>query len=345
MKKLFSALLCLLLIISAVSCTNTSNTNNPNTNDTQNNQNNANSDPYKSIIEKYTELLICKKNNTAIPEASETDSSALKTVYELAKKCKGPLDMGYAKKDINNDGTEELIFAESTLDIVAIFTVKNGEAVTLITQEDPNSLIWLDANGLIRMEQLVMEGQYLVGRKYLVYEISEGALKPQVAIGCDAMKQGEWHKLENQQQVSVSKEDWNELYAKYNICPFGWDEREYTKNHADLTVLPLLEVAVPKIQTYKLASIIKDDRVKITSASAESVSFTMAYHKYTESALVYQTELFVTATLADGKYLFDNETVNGSIEFGYNSVWVNINESTNEHIDCRSYLFDYVIAE
>ena len=345
MKKLFSALLCLLLIISAVSCSNTSNTNNPDSNDTQNNQNDANGDPYKSIIEKYTELLICKKNNTAIPEATETDSSALKTVYELAKKCKSPLDMGYAKKDINNDGTEELIFAESTLDIVAIFTVKSGEAVTLITQEDPNSLIWLDANGLIRMEQLVMEGQYLVGRKYLVYEISEGALKPQVAIGCDAMKQGEWHKLENQQQVSVSKEDWNELYAKYNICPFGWDEREYTKNHADLTILPLLEVAVPKIQTYKLASIIKDDRVKITSASAESVSFTMAYHKYTESALVYQTELSVTATLADGKYLFDNETVNGSIEFGYNSVWVNINESTNEHIDCRSYLFDYVIAE
>ncbi len=345
MKKLFSALLCLLLIISAVSCTNTSNTNNPDFNGTQNNQNNDNSDPYKSIIEKYTELLICKKNNTVIPEASETDSSALKTVYELAKKSKSPLDMGYAKKDINNDGTEELIFAESTLDIVAIFTVKNGEAVTLITQEDPNSLIWLDANGLIRMEQLVMEGQYLVGRKYLVYEISEGALKPQVAIGCDAMKSSDWHKVENQQQNSVSKEEWNELYAKYDICPLGWDEREYTKNHAGLTILPLLEAAVPKIQTYKLASIIKDDRVKITFASAESVSFTMAYHKYAESVLVYQTELSVTATLADGKYLFDNEIVKGSIEFGYNSVWVNINESTNEHIDCRSYLFDYVIAE
>ena len=125
MKKLFSALLCLLLIISAVSCADTSNTNNPDSNDTQNNQNDKNSDPYKAIIEKYTELLICKKNNTAIPEATETDSSALKTVYELAKKCKSPLDMGYAKKDINNDGTEELIFAESTLDIVAIFTVKN----------------------------------------------------------------------------------------------------------------------------------------------------------------------------------------------------------------------------
>lgn len=345
MKKLFSALLCLLLIISAVSCADTSNTNNPDSNDTQNNQNDANSDPYKAIIEKYTELLICKKNNTAIPEATETDSSALKSVYELAKKCKNPLDMGYAKKDINKDGIEELIFAESTLDIVAIFTVKNGEAVTLITQEDPNSLIWLDANGLIRMEQLVMEGQYMTGRKYLVYEISEGALKPQIAIGCDGMKQGDWYKVDNQQQNPVSKEEWNELYAKYNICPLGWDGREYTKNHADLTVLPLLETAVPKIQTYKLASIIKDDRVKITSASAESVSFTMTYHKYTESALVYQTELFVTATLADGKYLFDNETVKGSIEFGYNSVWVNINESTNEHIDCRSYLFDYVIAE
>jgi hypothetical protein len=125
----------------------------------------------------------------------------------------------------------------------------------------------------------------------------------------------------------------------------GWDGREYTKNHADLTVLPLLETAVPKIQTYKLASIIKDDRVKITSVSAESVDFTMIYNKYAEDALVYETELSVTATLTDGEYLFDNGTVTGSIEFGYDSVWVNINESTNEHIDCRSYLFDYVMAE
>ena len=345
MKKLFSALLCLILIISAVSCTNTSNTNNSDSNNTQNNQNDENSDPYKETIEKYTE------NNTAIPEPSETELSALKTVYELAKKCKNPLDMGYEKKDINKDGIEELIFAESTLDIVAIFTVKNDKAVTLITRDDHNSQIWLDANGLIRMEQLVMEGQYLTGRKHLVYKISKGALKPQIAIGCDGMMQGDWYKVENQQQKPVSKEEWNELYAKYNICPFGWDEREYTKNHADLTVLPLLETAVPKIQTYKLASIIKDDRVKITSVSAESVSFTMSYHKHTESAsvyesgLVYQTELFITATLADGKYMFDNETVKGSIEFGHNSVWVNINESTNEHIDCRSYLFDYVMAE
>ena len=88
MKKLFSALLCLILIISAVSCTNTSNTNNSDSNNTQNNQNDENGDPYKAIIEKYTELLICKKNNTAIPEATETDSSALKTVYELAKNVK-----------------------------------------------------------------------------------------------------------------------------------------------------------------------------------------------------------------------------------------------------------------
>ncbi len=348
MKKLFSILLCLLLIIGAVSCSKPSNTGNPNSETLQDNidssDENATSqgnDPYKDVIEKYKELLLCKKNNATFPETSETDSAALRTLYELAKKCRTPLDMGYAKKDINGDGIEELIFMESTFDIVAIFTIKNGDAVTLITQEDVNCLIWLDESGLVRMEQLVMEGQYMAGRKYFTYEISEGALKPQVAIGCDAMKQGNWHKLEGKQQIPVSKEDWNELYAQYDICPFGWDEREYTKNYANLTVLPLLEAATPKIQTYKLTSIIKDDRVKITSVSDKSVSFEMIYNKYSESVLIYETELSVTANLDDGKYMFDNGTVKGSIEFGHNSVWVNINESTNEHIDCRSYLFDY----
>jgi len=241
MKKAFYVLLCLFLIIGTVSCTQ----NNRN-NDNANSQGN---DPYKAIIEKYNELLVCKKNNTTIPEASETDPSTIKTVYEIVKKCKNPLDMGYAKKDINNDGNEELIFGKSTLDIIAIFTVKDNEVVTLITQEDSNSMIWLDASGLIRVEQFVVEGQYMTGRRYLVYEISEGSLKRQVAIGCDAMKQGNWHKLDNQQQIPVSKEEWNELYAKYDICPFGWDNREYTKNYADLTIRPLLETPVPKNQT------------------------------------------------------------------------------------------------
>lgn len=331
MKKLFSVFLCLLLLFSVVSCTNPSNTGAP--------ENPQESDPYQAIIEKYKELLICKQNNTVLPEASENDSLALKMVYELAKKCENPLDMAYAKKDINNDGYEELIFTESTLNIVAIFTVKNNEAVPLIMQENVNTMIWLDANGLVRMKQFVMEGQYWIGLQYFVYEISNGELKMRVAIGCDAMEEGDWHKIENGRKISISEEEWHALYSQYNIRPFGWDERECTKNYADLTVLPLLEAATPRVQTYLLATIIKNDRVSITSVSSDCVSFTMLYYKYSEL-----TELSATARLTDGKYLFDNGTIKGSIEFGYDSIWVNINESTNEHIDCRSYLFDYVTS-
>ena len=347
MKKLFSALLCLLLIMSIVSCNSTSSTNTPDTNDTQPPKNETTplteSDPYKVVIEKYEELLICKKNNTAIPEANETDSAAIKAVYDLAKKCKDPLDMGYAKKDINGDGTKELIFTESTLDIIAIFTVKNSEVVPLITREHLDFIIWIDENGSIRVQELIVEGQYMTGRNYLVYEICEGNLKERIAIGCDAMRQGDWHKLEDSQKISISKEEWNALYSQYDICPFGWDEREYTKNCADLTVISLVETPTPKIESYKLASIIKDDRVEISSASAESVSFTMIYNKLLESDEIYETAFSASANYTNGKYLFDNGTVKGSIEFGRDNVWVNIDESTDEHIDCRSYLFDYVI--
>ena len=347
MKRLFSVLLCFLMIMSVVSCHNTSNTSDTkDTSDIQTNENTPSqeSSPYTTVIEKYKELLICKNNNTAIPEASETDSAAIKTVYELAKKCRKPLDMGYTQKDINSDGTNELIFTESTLNIVAIFTVKNSEVVPLITQEHLDFLIWLDENGFVRVQELIIEGQYMIGRNYLVYEISKGNLKERIAIGCDAMKQGDWHKIEDNQKISVSKEEWNELYSQYNICPFGWDEREYTKNYADLTVSSLLETAAPEVKSYKLTSIIKNDRVKISSVSAESVSFTMIYNKLLESDEIYETEITVSALYTNGKYLFDNGIIKGSIEFGHDSVWVNIDKSTNEHIDCRSYLFDYVIS-
>ena len=344
MKKLFSVLLCFLIIMSVVSCNNTSDT--KDTTDIQTNTNTPSqeSDPYTAIIEKYKELLICKNNNTAIPEASETDSAAIKTVYELAKKCRKPLDMGYTQKDINSDGTNELIFTESTLNIVAIFTVKNSEVVPLITREHLDFLIWLDENGLIRVQELIVEGQYMTGINYLVYEISEGNLKERIAIGCDAMEQGDWHKIEDNQKISISKEEWSALYSQYDICPFGWDEREYTKNYTDLTVISLLETAAPEVKSYKLASIIKNDLVNISAVSAESVSFTMIYNKLLESDEIYETEISVSALYINGKYLIDNGIIKGSIEFGHDSVWVNINESTNEHIDCRSYLFDYVIS-
>ena len=213
MKKLFSVLLCFLIIMSVVSCNNTSDTKDTTSIQTNTNTPSQESDPYTAIIEKYKELLICKNNNTAIPEASETDSAAIKTVYELAKKCRKPLDMGYTQKDINSDGTNELIFTESTLSIVAIFTVKNSEVVPLITQEHINSLIWLDENGFVRVIELIMEGQYMTGRNYLVYEISEGNLKERIAIGCDAMEQGDWHKIEDNQKISVSKEE-NKKYGE-----------------------------------------------------------------------------------------------------------------------------------
>lgn len=347
MKRLFSVLLCFLMIMSVVSCHNTSNiSDTKDTTDIQTNENTPSqeSDPYTAIIEKYKELLICKNNNTAIPEASETDSVAIKTVHELAKKCRDPLDMGYAKKDINGDGTNELIFTESTLDIVAIFTVKNSEVDPLITREHLDFLIWLDENGLIRAQELIVEGQYMTGINYLVYEISEGNLKERIAIGCDAWKQGDWHKIEDNQKISISKEEWSALYSQYDICPFGWDEREYTKNYADLTVISLLETAAPEVKSYKLTSIIKNDRVKISAVSAESVSFTMIYNKLLESDEIYETEITGSALYTNGKYLFDNGVIKGSIEFGHDSVWVSIDKSTNEHIDCRSYLFDYVIS-
>lgn len=347
MKKLLSILLCFLMIMSVVSCNNTSNTSD--TNDTTNSRTNEDaplqeSDPYIAIIKRYEELLIYKKNNTAIPEASETDSVAIKTVHELAKKCRDPLDMGYAKKDINGDGTNELIFTESTLDIVAIFTVKNSEVIPLITREHLDFLIWLDENGFIRVQELIIEGQYMTGRNYFVHEIAEGNLKEHIAIGCDAMKQGNWHKLEGSQKISISKEEWDTLYSQYDICPFGWDEREYTKNYADLTVISLIETAAPEVKSYKLTSIIKNDRVKISDVSPESVSFTMIYNKLLESDEIYETEITVSALYTNGKYLFDNGIIKGSIEFGHDSVWVNVDESTNEHINCRSYLFDYVIS-
>ena len=126
MKKIIAAILCLVLLFSMASCANSAKDDAAETDATG-----AVQASYEDIIEKYDEFLNLKINKKRLPELVESSPEAIKVVRKIVDECKTPLDMGYAEKDINGDGTDELILMRVTLDIAAIFTVKNGDAVVL----------------------------------------------------------------------------------------------------------------------------------------------------------------------------------------------------------------------
>ena len=75
----------------------------------------------------------------------------------------------------------------------------------------------------------------------------------------------------------------------------------------------------------------------------ETVSFTFNWAEYNEEGYKESTGQLqdVTATLTDGKYVFEKNGVTGYLEFGVYKIWLVVESSENEHILPRAYLFDY----
>ena len=75
----------------------------------------------------------------------------------------------------------------------------------------------------------------------------------------------------------------------------------------------------------------------------ETVSFTFNWAEYNEEGYKESTGQLqdVTATLTDGKYVFEKNGVKGYLEFGVYKIWLVVESSENEHILPRAYLFDY----
>ncbi len=130
MKKIITALLSMALLLCCVSCTLF--------------EGNA-SDTYDNIIEQYRSLLIQKQNGEELEKAKDGDEIGV-ALYEIANKCSDVSLMGYATKDINRDGIEELVLMGKDSLVYALFTQKNGRPVLLYYT---TGLSFIDSEGTV----------------------------------------------------------------------------------------------------------------------------------------------------------------------------------------------------
>lgn len=341
MKKIIASILCLVLLFSMASCANSAKDDAAETDATG-----AVKASYEDIIEKYDEFLNLKINKKRLPELVESSAEAIKVVRKIVDNCKTPLDMGYAKKDINGDGTDELILMRTTLDIAAIFTVKNGNAIPLLVSDpDLNSMIWLKEDGSIRMEQMIVKDQSVITeRRYFVYHIKDGVLVPEVAISSDSNRSANLKTLSNTGDVSISYNEWRKLYAKYNLCPIDWDVREYTKSRVGLDMVRIFDAPDPERQTYVLSSSDENDLFSIIERSKKTFTFSVRVSQPNNTGY---SDIH-TARLVDGRYVFESDDnitghfIKGSVELGDGCVWLNIEESSGVKFDRSSFLFDSI---
>ncbi len=82
---------------------------------------------YTDVLTSYREMLSAVQNGDAL----ETPKGEVETlIYEIGQICE-PEKMGYALKDINGDGTDELVLMSENYEPYALFTAKKGKPVLL----------------------------------------------------------------------------------------------------------------------------------------------------------------------------------------------------------------------
>jgi len=153
---------------------------------------------------------------------------------------------GYALKDIDGNGSEELILMESKGYILAIFTLKDGKAVLLDTYSDLKS-IWVDAGGLLHVQERALPGNK-GDTLYTVYALKDGELVPTLSVGYLCKKDGYkntpylWFVIEDGKTVQKSQGDWDvNYYAKW-LGDIGTGKYyEYNLKNAGITFTELTD--------------------------------------------------------------------------------------------------------
>lgn len=257
---------------------------------------------------------------------------------------------GYAKKDLNGDGTEELLLLTDNYEIFAIFTMENGKAVLI---ENTFGAI-IDENGYIRKS---ISTWGTVGRdaEVFVYSIDGTKLKTIVGVGYKVniyLEKENWYKIDGNIKTPISNEEGEKLYAEYDNFPSGYSGSDYTRNFSGIEFIPLFESALASekhVNTFRSVGIVNGDTLTINEISDNSVAFTFK-NVYVTSKFDAKTNPNpeVITTIVDGfasrdgnKYLFDIDGIKGYIEFTVTSAWIIITESNNENVMCQALLLNY----
>lgn len=142
---------------------------------------------------------------------------------------------GYAVKDLNGDGVDELILLESKFYVLAIFTQVDGTPVLLDTYTDLRSAC-IDADGLIHVKQRIIPGNKK-DYEYFVYEVKGAELVCKTAIGVKYSPEGaqdSWYKTVDGVTSDIEQTEWDALYAEYSIDIGTMAFNEYTELNSGL---------------------------------------------------------------------------------------------------------------
>lgn len=252
---------------------------------------------------------------------------------------------GYAKKDLDGDGGEELILLTDRYAVLAVFTEKNGRAVLL----DGAYGARIDESGALTVHNTIGDAINR-GEEHCRYVIEDGALVAEKRLwylgkpAATPIFPMHFYSSENGMKTEITPTEFYEMDDGFR-APIGYSDTEYTRNFADLHYVPLTRHAEPsecKAGKYVSSSTVGGLNLTLSLVTEASLAFQWSYASPTLSPTdePERAELNGTAQRDGGVYRFEADGVKGYVELAVNGAWVVVTESENEVIPCRAYLYN-----
>ena len=266
----------------------------------------------------------------------------------------GKNTFGYAKKDIDGNGVEELVLMTDTYSLVAIFTEKDGKALP-VSVFNSNYRAWLDDKCVIR-HAYEIAGLSEFDVEYSVRIFEGDTLRDDLVIGMayDPIKLDfVRYKLVDEKRNEVSMVDFLELMKRYkengDLYESGW---EYSKRVSGLEYISLFE-KVPATLGECTNSVTVDEfgyldnmTLNVTEVGEDYILFDLdkvrsfafsAGEEPPEDEIIFEMEAkgFLKA---DGCYHFSVGVADGYVEFCGDGAWLVITESDMEELPARVYM-------
>ena len=219
MKRVGTVLICVFLMLSTVACS-------ANPEVTPQKSYEEQKLLYDNIIAQYTSLLTAKQTGDDLPVTDTTGMSQREiaiseTLYGLVNACKdapGAENLGYGYKDLDSNGTPELILLTKFTSIRAIFTISDDAPVLLEANygmgntfdfATKNRFFMLRSTVNDHIEEATFYTCHVAGDK-MAYDAIYGKVYDR-----DRKEILETFRVSDGNRVSISEDAFNELYREY----------------------------------------------------------------------------------------------------------------------------------
>lgn len=195
-KKILIAVVCVALFLIAVNCSG----------DHSDTTGEGAVKLYKSVITEYTNLLTAKQNGEELPLAEGEESDVSAALKKIVESCADPSVMGYATRDINSDGIDELVLLSKNCDLYALFTLVEKKPVLLQAMDGKYAAI--TENGTLYYNEHIRDKSFFVISKRIVDGVLTG-----LEYGYTVSEDGQWqyYKEINGQRTDSNNQEYLEL--------------------------------------------------------------------------------------------------------------------------------------